>query len=120
MRYKVKTKKRRNLVQDKPSLLLKLPDKIKNILARHKKELKDRFQVKEIGIFGSYLSGEQSKESDLDILVEFQKNAKLSLFDVADLEIRLSELLGVKVDLVEKKCLKPYIGQRILNEVIYI
>jgi uncharacterized protein len=120
MRYKVKPKKRRNLVRDKPSLPLMTPDKIKSILARHKKELKDRFRIKEIGIFGSYLKREQNNNSDLDVLVEFQKNAKLSLFDVADLEITLSELLGVKVDLVEKKFLKPYIGQRILNEVIYI
>ena len=120
MRYKVKAKKRRNLVRDKLYLLLMNPDKIKSILARHKKELKDRFRVKEIGIFGSYLKGEHSNKSDLDVLVEFQKDAKLSLLDVADLEITLSELLGVKVDLVEKKCLKPYIGQCILNEVIYI
>ncbi|MFB0510157.1 MAG: nucleotidyltransferase family protein [bacterium] len=120
MKYKVKNKKRQAVVRDKPSLLLMTPDKIKSILTRYKKELKDRFQVKEIGIFGSYLRGEPSNKSDLDILVEFQKDAKLSLLDVADLEITLSQLLGVKVDLVEKKCLKPYIGQRILNEVVYI
>jgi len=120
MKYKVKPKKRRNLVRDKSSLLLMTPDKIKGILSRHKTELKNRFRVKEIGIFGSYLKGEHSNKSDLDVLVEFQKDAKLSLLDVADLEITLSELLDVKVDLVEKKCLKPYIGQRILNEVIYI
>ena len=120
MKYAVKTKKRRPVVRDKPSLLLKSPGKIKNILVRHKKELKERFQVKEIGIFGSYLRGEPNHKSDLDVLVEFQKNAKLSLLDVADLEITLRQLLGVKVDLVEKKFLKPFIGQHILNEVVYI
>jgi uncharacterized protein len=120
MKYKVKTKKRQTLLRDKPSSLLMTPDKIKNILARHKKELQDRFRIKEIGIFGSYLKGEQSNKSDLDVLVEFRKDAKLSLLDVADLEITLSELLGIKVDLVEKKGLKPYIGQHILSEVVYI
>lgn len=56
----------------------------------------------------------------MDILVEFEEDAKLSLLDVAGLEIELSDLLGIKVDLVEKKSLKPYIGQYILSEVIYV
>jgi len=95
-------------------------EEVKEIIARHRGELKERFRVKEIGIFGSYVKGEQKGGSDLDILVEFEEDAKLSLLDVAGLEIELSDLLGVKVDLVEKKNLKPYIGQRILKEVIYV
>jgi len=75
--------------------------------------------VKEIGIFGSYVRGEEKGRSDLDVLVEFEEDAKLSLLDVVGLEIELSDLLGVKVDLVEKKNLKPRIGERILKEVIY-
>jgi len=95
-------------------------EEVKEILARHRGELKEKFKVKEIGIFGSYVKGEQKEVSDLDILVEFEEDAKLSLLDVVGLEIELSDLLGVKVDLVEKKNLKPYIGQRILREVIYV
>lgn len=95
-------------------------EEIKEMLARHMEELKGRFKVKEIGIFGSYVKGEQKEGSDLDILVEFEENARLSLLDVVGLEIELSDLLGVKVDLVEKRNLKPYIGKRILNEVIYV
>ena len=93
---------------------------IKEILERHRKELREKFKVKEIGIFGSYVKGAQKEGSDLDILVEFEEDAKLSLLDVAGLEIELSDLLGVKVDLVEKKNLKLYIGKYILNEVIYV
>lgn len=66
------------------------------------------------------MRGGQKKKSDLDILVEFEEGAKLSLLDVVGLEIELTDLLGVKVDLVERKCLKPHIGQHILKEVIYI
>ncbi len=95
-------------------------EEIKEILARHREELKEKFKVKEIGIFGSYVRGEPKGGSDLDVLVEFEEDAKLSSLDVVSLEIELSDLLGVKVDLVEKKNLKPYIGKRILNEVVYV
>ncbi|MCK4353916.1 MAG: nucleotidyltransferase family protein [Dehalococcoidia bacterium] len=89
-------------------------------IKRTLEELKGKYKVKEIGIFGSYVRGEQKGKSDLDILVEFEEDAKLSLLDVVGLEIELSDLLGIKVDLVEKKSLKPYIGQYILSEVIYV
>ena len=93
---------------------------IKKTLAKCKPELKRKFEIKELGIFGSYISGEQGEKSDLDILVAFEDDARLSLLDMVGLEIELSELLGVKVDLVEKKYLKPFIGQHILREVVYI
>jgi predicted nucleotidyltransferase len=95
-------------------------NKIKEILAKYRPELKRKFKVKEIGVFGSYIKGGQKEKSDIDILVEFEDDAKLSLLDVAGLEIELSELLGAKVDLVEKKCLKPFLGKHILKEVVYI
>lgn len=95
-------------------------EEIKETLSRHKRELKERFKVKGIGIFGSYVKGEQEENSDLDVLVEFEEDAKLSLIEFIHLQNLLSDLLGVKVDLVEKRCLKPYIGRRILQEVAYL
>jgi predicted nucleotidyltransferase len=95
-------------------------DEIKEKLAKHKEDLRLRFKVKELGIFGSYVKEEQKEGSDLDVLVEFEKDAKLSLLDIVGLELELSDLLGFKVDLVEKKTLKPYIGQRVLEEVVYV
>ena len=95
-------------------------DEIKKILKEHKKELREKYGIEEIGIFGSYLRGEAKKESDVDILVEFKPDAKISLLDFVKLENYLSNLLGVKVDLVEKSALKPRIGKQILSEVIYI
>jgi predicted nucleotidyltransferase len=74
--------------------------------------------VKSIGIFGSYVRGEEKRRSDLDILVEFEESAELSLSDFIKLENYLSEELGVKVDLVEKSILKPRIGKHILGEVV--
>ena len=100
--------------------IMKTLDEIKSVLAQHKEELADRYNVSQIGIFGSYIRGEQREKSDVDILVEFEEAAKLSLLDVIGLEIELSDLLGVKVDLVEKKSLKPYLGKHILKEVVNI
>lgn len=94
--------------------------KFRKILSEHKKELKAKFKVKEVGIFGSYIRGGENKESDLDVLVEFEEDARISLIEFIFLRNFLSDILGVKVDLVEKKCLKPYIGRKILQEVIYV
>ncbi|RXG33336.1 nucleotidyltransferase [Methanohalophilus sp. WG1-DM] len=78
-------------------------------------QLEDRYNVKYIGLFGSYVRGEQTTESDLDILVEFSKTP--TLFQFINLENYLSDTLGIKVDLVMKDSLKPNIGKYILNEV---
>ena len=95
-------------------------DRIKEILKKHERELRGKYGIKEISIFGSYLRGEAKEESDLDILVEFKHDAKFSLLEFVELENYLSDLLGVKVDLVEKFALKPRIGKRILSEVVYV
>ncbi len=83
-----------------------------------RQEFNENYKVKEIGIFGSYVRGEQQEKSDLDILVEFYET--IGLFKFVALERYLSQLLGVKVDLVMKSALKPRIGRRILKEVNYI
>lgn len=90
----------------------------KSALLQHKIELKDKFKVKTIGVFGSYVRGEEKLSSDLDILVEFDE--PVGLFEFMKLENYLSDLLGVKVDLVSKKALKPHIGEHIVQEVIMI
>lgn len=92
-------------------------EEIRTALAARKEELKQKYNVKEIGIFGSYVRGEQKKRSDVDILVEFEESANLSLLDFISLETYLSKVLGVKVDLVEKHALKPRIGKRVLEEI---
>jgi predicted nucleotidyltransferase len=73
---------------------------IKRTITEEKEDLRKKFQVKEIGIFGSYVRGEQKKKSDIDILVEFEEPTNLSLLDFIRLENYLSTILGVKVDLV--------------------
>ncbi len=91
-------------------------ENIKSTLAHHRDELREIYNVTWIGVFGSYVRGEQEKTSDLDILVEFEQ--PIGFFKFLELEEYLSELLGVKVDLVSKKALKPYIGRNIIREVV--
>ena len=95
-------------------------EKAKQKLIQLKPILQEKYKVKEIGIFGSYLKGKQTKRSDLDILVEFEENAEIGLLQFINLENFLSETLGVKVDLVVKRALKPYIGKIIEKEVVYL
>lgn len=78
-------------------------------------ELKTAYNVSYIGLFGSYVRGENTPESDLDVLVEFSRTP--TIFRFVHLENHLSDSLGVKVDLVMKNALKPNIGKHILNEV---
>lgn len=91
---------------------------IKRLLENHKSLLEKKFKVKEIGIFGSFVRGEEKNSSDIDILVEFSE--PVGLFEFMELEEYLSKLLGRKVDLVSKKALKPIIGKYILREVVMI
>ena len=99
---------------------MKTFEQIKNTLTKHKEELRQKYKIKEIGIFGSYVRGEQKKQSDIDILVEFEETADLSLLDFIGIENYLSDVLGIKVDLVEKHTLKPRIGKHVLEEVVRI
>jgi hypothetical protein len=99
---------------------MKTFEQIKSTLAKHKEELRLKYKIKEIGIFGSYVKGEQKKQSDIDILVEFEETADLSLLDFIGIENYLSDVLGIKVDLVEKHTLKPRIGKHVLEEVVRI
>ena len=78
----------------------------------------ERYRVKDIGIFGSYVRGEQKKRSDLDILVDFDE--PISLLKFIELENYLRENIGLKVDLVMKDSLKPRIGKHIIKEVVNI
>jgi uncharacterized protein len=88
---------------------------IEAILRERRNQLAIDYGVTEIGIFGSCVRGDASSDSDIDILVGF--NRPVGFFKFLELEERLSEWLGAKVDLVTKAALKPHIGRRILSEV---
>jgi uncharacterized protein len=91
-------------------------DEIKKILQQHKPELSENWKVRSLGIFGSYVRGEARKSSDLDLLVEID-DPRMGLLRFIALENYPSDLLGIKVDLVEKETLKPVIGRHVIEEV---
>jgi uncharacterized protein len=91
-------------------------ERILEILRQQIPVLAERYNVETLEVFGSYVRSEQKKDSDLDILVTFKEAPSLLTFIA--IENYLSDLLGVKVDLVMKDSLKPKIGQQILREAI--
>ena len=93
---------------------------IKEILQAQKEYLAEKYGIVEIGVFGSYVRGEQRPDSDVDILIQLPDPPCIDLFDLVNLEYYLSDLLGVKVDLAIKRNLRKRIGQRILDEVIAV
>lgn len=80
--------------------------------------LSRRYGVKQIVIFGSYVRGTAGSKSDLDLLVDFGR--PISLIGFCRLKDELTDRLGVPVDLVMKKALKPGIGRNVLKEARYI
>ena len=88
---------------------------IKNTLTALKPELHERFGVSEIGVFGSWVRGEQTAESDIDVLVDFDR--RVSLFDILEIQFFLEDTFQRKVDIAPKSNLRKHIGRYILAEV---
>lgn len=94
-------------------------ERIKNVLREEKNSL-SVLGIDQVGLFGSFVRGEEKSDSDIDVLVNISDDSTITLFTLADIEIRLSEKLNRKVDLVIKSDLKPNIGKHILAEVMYV
>ena len=97
----------------------KMENKIIKELKNHLIEIKEKFKVKEIGVFGSWIRGETKKKSDVDILVEFEEGYK-TFDNYMELKFYLEDLFNYKVDLVLKSALKEEIKPHILEEVVYV
>ena len=97
---------------------MKTLQEIESILRDQKPTLRQRFGVLEIGIFGSFVRGEQKDASDLDLLIDFEE--PIGLIRYVGLQNYLSDKVGERVDLVTKSGLKPRIGEHLLREVIYV
>jgi uncharacterized protein len=95
-------------------------EEVKKILKEHKAEVSQKYKVNEIGIFGSFVRGEQKKRSDIDILVEFEPRNIPGLLKLIEMEIYLEKLLKKKVDVVIKSGIRSELKKGILKEVVYI
>lgn len=92
---------------------------IENKLTELKPILSYRYFVKQVGLFGSYSNNMQTEDSDIDILVQFEKGKK-GFFNFIRLKIFLEKELGAKIDLVMKDSVKPRLKKRIYGEVRYV
>jgi hypothetical protein len=88
------------------------------LLRAHEPEIKKRFGVATIGVFGSYVRGEERPNSDVDVLVTFKKG-KETFDHYMDCKFYLEDLFGRKVDLVMKGAIKKRLKPYILGEVVY-
>lgn len=93
-------------------------NEVSSILLSHRKEI-EKFGVKRIGIFGSFIKGVQNKESDVDLLVEFIRGKK-KFKNFIYLAFFLEDLLHRKVELVTPESLSPYLKPNILKEIEYV
>jgi len=88
------------------------------LLRQHEPVIKKRFGVAQIGIFGSFIRGEERPDSDVDVLVAFRKGEK-TFDNYMDCKFYLEDLFGRKVDLVMREAIKKRLKKPILSEVVY-
>ena len=93
-------------------------DRIRKILKENEDVIAREFKAEIVGIFGSYARGEQKKESDVDIVVRFREGA--SLFDLVGLADFLEEKLGIKVDVVSERAIRPELKDHILKDLVAV
>ncbi|MBM4306250.1 MAG: nucleotidyltransferase family protein [Deltaproteobacteria bacterium] len=97
---------------------MKTLDEIRTIIRQHREFLAEKYGVAVVGVFGSYVRGEQKGQSDIDLLVDILR--PISLFELVGAEIYLSEVLSVKVDLIPKRDVREELREIILAEAIAI
>mgnify|MGYP001093294020 CR=1 FL=1 len=91
---------------------------IKKILIKHKKFLKEKYDIINIKVFGSYTKNKVTEKSDIDLIVKFRKVK--SLMEIVRIEREISQMLNIKVDLLTEKGISPFIIEDILKEAKYI
>lgn len=91
---------------------------IKQLLSQSKPQLEECYRVTQIGVFGSYARGEQTENSDVDVLVDYTQAP--TLVHLVELRDFLQDLFDLRVDVVTKNGLKPRIRERVLSEAVYV
>src|SRR3990170_11549 len=93
-------------------------EEIRTIIAEHRDVLAHKYGIAVVGVFGSYATGKQGEQSDVDLLADILR--PISLLELVGAELYLSELLGAKVDLVPKRNVREELREVIFNEAIAI
>jgi len=99
---------------------MKSKDEILNFLSQQKEFLRANFHIVKLGLFGSFARGDNERDSDIDLIVEFEDNTE-NLFDLKrKLKAYIKENLNLEVDICREKYIKPGYKKAILNEAQYI
>ena len=93
-------------------------DTVLAMLAAHRDEIRRRFGVRELAVFGSFARNQAGADSDVDILVEFADTPDFDRY--MDLKFFLEDLLGRRVDLVIRHALKPRVRPRVEREAVWV
>ena len=98
---------------------MKTIEEIKRIIKRHKTEIREKYGVIIVGIFGSYTRGEQRETSDVDIIVELERPIGLKFYELWDY---LENILGIKVDVLTFSALKQksLLWENIKENIVYV
>ena len=96
---------------------MKTRDEILKVLAREKPELERRFKVRQLALFGSYVRGDQRADSDVDILVDVDPSIGLEFVSLAK---NIEKLLGLPVEVVSRRAIKPRALKYIERELTYV
>jgi predicted nucleotidyltransferase len=95
-------------------------NQILHYLSKNKQRISQRYRLKKLGIFGSYARNEQTPESDLDLLIEFEDNTS-DLTDKKEfLRKEIQSVFEIPVDICREKYIKPVFRQHILTDAIYV
>lgn len=97
---------------------MKTFQEIRSILSAHAAELRDRYGITNLAVFGSVVRGEAREESDVDILADVPEN--MSLLGIISVENHLSDLLGVKVDFIPRSDIRRELRDHILHESVAV
>ena len=92
-------------------------EEILNLLSQNKSNLENRFKVRRMALFGSYARGDQQSESDVDILVDIDASVGLDFVTLAE---QIEQLLGLPVELVSRRAIKPSKLKYIEQDLIYV
>jgi len=100
--------------------MMKSKDEILNFLSQQKEFLRANFHIVKLGLFGSFVRGDNERGSDIDLIVEFEENTE-NLFDLKrKLKAYIKENLNLEVDICREKYIKPRYKKTILNEAQFI
>ena len=95
----------------------KTREEILSLLVQNKSELENRFKVRRLAIFGSYARGDQRADSDVDILVDIDPSVGLEFVTLAE---QIEQLLGLPIELVSRRAIKPNKLKYIEQDLIYV